>query len=461
MQHPSKNTFIFHYLDTFRMGFPIIIARTSILIMVTIDAIMTGWAGPDQLAYLGIGLAPVIALMVIFIGALNATVVLASQSIGAKERDKVGTIWYSAMIHSILFSIISIFLSFFIKDFFLMTGQEFNIASEGARVSVVFAYGIPGMLFFVTTNLILEAMGYQKAGMYVMILVNILNVIFNGIFILSWGSFYAGGGAYEAIIVSSVLRWTAFLMALTYLIYISKKNGDIFQMKKSFQEISKDMFALKTNISKKFRKIALPMALLQGVEVIAFAAVVFIAGWFGSAALAAHHAAYTVVNLIYMSAIGVAGATSIRVGVAVGQQSIGDTKRAGLMGMLVAFSITLPISVFTIINPDMIARVFFDDQEMIIMTQKIIFFIGFLFIFDTLMAVSLGALRGTGDVWTPFFILSICFWIFGIPLSYIFAITLNFGLIGLWIGIGVGIISSLLLLGPRFYIISSRSIQRL
>ena len=80
------------------------------------------------------------------------------------------------MIHSILFSIISIFLSFFIKDFFLITGQEFNIASEGARVSVVFAYGIPGMLFFVTTNLILEAMGYQKAGMYVMILVNILNV---------------------------------------------------------------------------------------------------------------------------------------------------------------------------------------------------------------------------------------------------------------------------------------------
>ena len=174
------------------MGFPIIIARTSILIMVTIDAIMTGWAGPDQLAYLGIGLAPVIALMVIFIGALNATVVLASQSIGANERHKVGSIWYSAMIHSILFSIISIFLSFFFEDFFLITGQELNIAEEGARVSLVFAYGIPGMLFFVTTNLILEAMGYQKAGMYVMIFVNILNVILNGIFILSWGSFYGG-----------------------------------------------------------------------------------------------------------------------------------------------------------------------------------------------------------------------------------------------------------------------------
>ena len=81
-----KNPYLFNYLDTIRMGFPIIIARTSILIMVTIDAIMTGWAGAEQLAYLGIGLAPVIALMVIFIGALNATVVLASQAIGAKEE---------------------------------------------------------------------------------------------------------------------------------------------------------------------------------------------------------------------------------------------------------------------------------------------------------------------------------------------------------------------------------------
>ena len=461
MQSSPKNTFMYHYMDTFRMGFPIIIARTSILIMVTIDAIMTGWAGPDQLAYLGIGLAPVIALMVIFIGALNATVVLASQSIGANERHKVGSIWYSAMIHSILFSIISIFLSFFFEDFFLITGQELNIAEEGARVSLVFAYGIPGMLFFVTTNLILEAMGYQKAGMYAMIFVNILNVILNGIFILSWGSFYSGGGAYEAIVISSILRWTAFFMTLIYLVYISKKNGDVFKMKKSFLDIKENMFTLKSSISSKFRKIALPMALLQGVEVIAFAAVVFIAGWFGSAALAAHHATYTVVNLIYMSAIGVAGATSIRVGVAVGQQSVSDTKRAGLMGMLVAFSITLPISVFTLINPDVIARVFFDNPEMILMTQKIIFFVGFLFVFDTLMAVSLGALRGTGDVWVPFIILSVCFWIFGIPLSYFFAVTLDFGLIGLWIGIGIGIISSLLILAPRFYIISSSPIQRL
>ena len=234
----QKNTYRYHYLDTLRMGFPIIIARTSILIMVTIDAIMTGWVGPEQLAYLGLGLAPVIALMVLFIGALNATVVLASQAIGAKEEKNVGGIWCVSMSHSIIFSVISIFLTFFMKDFFLLTGQDINIAEEASKVSLVFSYGIPGMLFFVATNLILEAIGYQKAGMFIMIFVNILNIIFNGIFILSWGSFYLNGGAYEAIVVSSILRWLAFFISAAYLLYISSGDNTRYNIKRSISNIS-------------------------------------------------------------------------------------------------------------------------------------------------------------------------------------------------------------------------------
>ena len=166
-------------------------------------------------------------------------------------------------------------------------------------------------------------------------------------------------------------------------------------------------------------------------------------------------------NLVYMSAIGVAGATSIRVGIAVGQKDIMGTKLSGFMGLMVGFTLTLPISIFTILYPELIAKLFFSDIQMIEITTEIIYLVGFLFVFDTMMAVSLGALRGTGDVWIPFFILAFCFWILGLPLAYIFAVHLGYGLTGLWIGIGIGIISSLLLLVPRFYIISSNPIKRI
>ena len=456
-----ENNYFSHYLETLRMGFPIIIARTSILIMVTVDAIMTGWAGPEELAYLGLGLAPVLTLMVIFIGALNATVVLASQAIGSKEQNSIGLIWHTSLLHSVIFSLIAIFLAFYVEEFFVFTGQDATISYLSSQVSLVFAYGIPGMLFFVATNLILEAIGYQKVGMYVMIFVNILNILFNGIFILEWGGLYSQGGAYEAILVSSILRWTAFIISLIYLVKISIDKDSIYRVNVNLISYGKIISLFTHDIAYKFRKIAFPMSLLQGVESVAFGVVVFIAGWFGAAALAANQATFTVMNLVYMSAIGVAGATSIRVGIAVGQKDIMGTKLSGFMGLMVGFTLTLPISIFTILYPELIAKLFFSDIQMIEITTEIIYLVGFLFVFDTMMAVSLGALIGSGDVWIPFFILAFCFWILGLPLAYIFAVHLGYGLTGLWIGIGIGIISSLLLLVPRFYIISSNPIKRI
>ena len=77
------------------------VARSAILIMATVDAIMTGWSGARELAYLGLGVAPMIALLIISIGALQSTMVLVSQAIGAGERQAVGDIWRASLIHAL------------------------------------------------------------------------------------------------------------------------------------------------------------------------------------------------------------------------------------------------------------------------------------------------------------------------------------------------------------------------
>ena len=82
-------------------------------------------------------------------------------------------------------------------------------------------------------------------------------------------------------------------------------------------------------------------------------------------------------------------------------------------------------------------------------------------VFDGMMAVTLGALRGTGDVWMPCVMQSIAFWLIGLPIAYYLSVNLEYGIIGLWYGLGSGIFISLLLLVPRFYMISSKPIVRL
>lgn len=457
----NLNLLFGHFQETIKLGFPIIIARTSILLMVTIDAMMTGWAGADELAYLGLGLAPVLTLMIIFIGALQATVVLSSQAIGSNNNQQIGDIWRVSLMYSIIFSIIAIICSFYVEKLFLITGQDPVVSKEGAKVAIVFAYGIPGMLLFVSTNLILESLGYPKVAMCIMLIANGLNIFLNGIFILSWGNYFSSGGAYEAVLVSSFLRWGAFLSAVIYLLWMANKNKNKYNIIVPLNMWIRQLKSLNDPIVKKFRKISLPMSFTQAVESIAFGIMVFIAGLFGTNALAAHQACFTIMGLVYMLAIGMAGATSIRVGKAVGMQSIKNTKFAGFVGLILAFLLTLPFTLFAIFYPETIARLFFVDIVIINITAQIMVVIGCLAVFDAMMAVTLGALRGAGDVWMPCIMQSIAFWLIALPLAYYLSVNLGYGVIGLWYGLGSGIFISLLLLIPRFYIISSKSIVRL
>jgi MATE family multidrug resistance protein len=166
-------------------------------------------------------------------------------------------------------------------------------------------------------------------------------------------------------------------------------------------------------------------------------------------------------SLVYMLAIGMAGATSIRVGKAVGMQNVKNTQVSGFVGLIVAAFLTLPFTFFAVFYPETIARIFFIDIEIINLTAQVLIIIGCLAVFDGMMAVTLGALRGTGDVWMPCVMQSIAFWLIGLPIAYYLSVNLEYGIIGLWYGLGSGIFISLLLLVPRFYMISSKPIVRL
>ena len=48
-----------------RLAFPVMVSRAGLLLMTTVDTVMTGWAGGDELAYLAIGLAPFVFLMLV------------------------------------------------------------------------------------------------------------------------------------------------------------------------------------------------------------------------------------------------------------------------------------------------------------------------------------------------------------------------------------------------------------
>jgi MATE family multidrug resistance protein len=188
---------------------------------------------------------------------------------------------------------------------------------------------------------------------------------------------------------------------------------------------------------------------------------IFIAGRIGKDAIAAHQATIALVSFVYMIAIGVSAATSIRVGNAVGRNLPGDVRLAGWSGIILAGLLATPFAFLFILRPELVASIYGLEGVALQVTAATIAAGGLILVFDAMMGAGLGALRGVGDVWVPLVLQIVAFWIVAVPLSALFSIRYGIGAPGLWYGILCGVSLSIIFLAVRFRAVSGRSIERL
>lgn len=450
-----------HARETIVLALPIIAARALILVMFVVDTIMSGWAGATELAYMGLGVAPQVVLMLVAIGALQSVVVLTAQAQGAGDQTGTGRIFRVGLVHALALGLLVLVLSIFAEAFFLATGQAADLARGAARVTAGFAWGIPGMLAFTATSLFLEATGRARVGMAILIAANLANVPLNGVFGLGWGGLVEPSGAVGTVMVSSALRWASFAAALAYLLADEVRRGDPRRLIVPASVWWSEIRDLGGAVGATLRRIGIPMGIAQGVESAAFATIVFIAGRLGTTALAAHQITMTLVSLIFMAAVGMGGATAIRVGRAVGAGRYADVPRAGWTGIGLGALAALPFAVVFVAAPDAVAGIYTDDPRVLEITRGTFLVAAGILAFDAAMGVSMGALRGTGDVWVPTLMQAASFWVVAVPVAWLLASAAGFGPVGLLGGILAGTFASLACLLPRFARVSRGTLRRL
>ena len=85
-----------------RLAGPVIVARAGLVVMLTVDTLMTGMAGAGEIAELGLGLSPVMVFMLATVGLLQGSMVLIAQANGARDYAQCGAVWRVALIHAVL-----------------------------------------------------------------------------------------------------------------------------------------------------------------------------------------------------------------------------------------------------------------------------------------------------------------------------------------------------------------------
>jgi MATE family multidrug resistance protein len=287
-------------------------------------------------------------------------------------------------------------------------------------------------------------------GMTIMLVANVVNIFADGIVVLGWFGWVEPMGAVGAMMTTSAIRWLCLFAVLGYI--FTMDDAAAYGVHAPLAEAR----------TKVWRILALgaPISVALGLETAAISSLAFMAGHLGAAAAAAHQLTFNFNGLMVMVAVGMSAATAVRVGHAVGSGEHERVARAGLTGIVLAFLIMTVFGALVALFPKAISDAYVSDPAVWAISQQTLTAIGLMVIVDGVMVVTMGALRGMGDVRWPAFMHGIAFWVVGVPIAYALAFPAGIGAVGLILGISLAMFVSLVLLGFRFRLVSARAIAR-
>ena len=432
-----------HVAETMTLAWPVIVARSGILVMALVDTVMVGRLSTDELAYLGIGQAPFMPVMLTGLGLLIGTVAATAMALGAGRAEDCGAAWRRAVPYALWLGVGGAALCTLGEPFLRLTGQTSELAHEGAEVLFVLGLGIPGHLVFVATSFFLEGLKRPKPAMAAMIVANVLNVLLNWVFIYGNLGFPALGAVGSAWATSGVRLFLAIAL-VSYVWWMP----------------ARDLYGVRRrprggwSAWRRQRRIGYGAAFSIGFEVSAFSTLNLFAGWLGTEALAAYAIVINLIGLAFMVALGFGSATSVRVGSAHGQGRESEAALAGWVGLGLNSLTMMTIGILFLALPGTLIGAYSADPGLIARAVPLVALAALILTFDGGQTVMAQALRGRGETWAPAVIQGIAFLGLMIPGGWYLAFAAGRGIPGLFEGIVLASILSVALLCLRFHMLT-------
>lgn len=437
--------FTAHAVPTLRLAVPVMVSRIGILVIVAVDTVMCARAGVDELAYYGLASLQV-PMLLLGIGLLLGTAVIAAQAEGAGRPRDAGGVWRVAMIHALVVGVLLGAGTFAGEWFLLLTGQAPDLAAGGGRTLEMFGYGIPGILLYTSTVLFLEAIHRPNAGMVVMIVANVLN------FLLNWALIFGNLGAPEmgapgAALATSIVRWLMFFAVAGYALAVIDR--EYYGITGAIDDAR--------GLGRRLRHIGYPVAIATTLEATSFTAMTLFAGLLGAVHVAAYTLAINMIAIVFMAALGFSVAASVRVGNAVGRRDPRGAREAGWTAAALAAVLLGLVALLVIAFPGLFARIYTADPVVLAVAVPTVFIAGFALLPDGLQVVLVGALRGFTDLWPATLLYLLSFWGVMVPLAWWLGVSREGGAPWLMATVIAGALVCTVLLALRFHVVTRRA----
>ncbi len=297
------------------------------------------------------------------------------------------------------------------------------------------------MLLFMTLKQFADGLEYTKTAMVLSIAAIPVNIFLNWILIYgNWGfpRLELVGAGYATLITRS-------LIFIVLMVVILKHNRF-----RKFVAVRERQWKYNLKTMRELLRIGIPSSIQLGVEVCAFAVSGIIIGTINAVSQAAHQIALSCAAFTFMVSMGLSQAGSIRVSNAFGR---GDWSRIREIGkttlvaaLLYGFFCALCFSVFRWQLP----LIFNDNTEVVKLSALLLLFAAVFQISDSTQAIGAGLLRGIKDVTLPTILITLAYWVIGLPAGWLFAFHFHMGAAGMWLGLIIGLTLASVFLSSRF-----------
>lgn len=433
---------------TLLLAAPIVAGQLSSVLMTFVDTVLAGRHGANTLAGVAVGSAVWSVVILVLVGVLMAVPPSVSQLDGAGRHERIGplfrqAIWLALALGVVLFALVSLSGP-------LLAGM--GIAEDVRPAARDFLAGIrwgaPALALFFCARYLSEGLAWTLPTM----VAGLLGVA--ALFPLGHALMF-GDGPFPALGAAGLGYATAFVLwvqALGLLAYLrwSRRFAALRLFARWDPPHAGEILAL--------LKLGLPIGVAVFMEGSLFVTTALLIGRMGATAVGAHQVAINVASLAFMVPLGIAMATTVRIGQAAGRLDGAGVRAAARAGYGIVLGTQLLTAGAMVFAGHAIAGVYTDDPAIGALAGGLLLFAAAFQFPDGIQALSSGALRGLKDTAWPMVITALAYWGLGMPLGAYLGLEfgLDMGPRGMWIGLIAGLSAAAVLMTWRFLRLARR-----